>query len=119
MGREVRLDRGEGTWVKKGEAPRAPIALLLPPSPGDLKALYQVLPSQFKLIPVDNAVSYRVMLSTDPVFKNIVRMAIHPSPDLSNRKIPVLGNRCIYFLGNDCVDHHFLNFHNGGSRSQL
>ena len=76
MGREIRLDRGEGTWVKKGETPKAPIVLLLPPSPSDLKALYQVLPSQFKLTPVDNAISYRVMLSTDPIFKNVVKMAV-------------------------------------------
>ncbi|ACN14409.1 LysM1 [Desulforapulum autotrophicum HRM2] len=75
MGRDVRLDRGEGTWVKKGEVPRAPIALLPPPSLVTLKALYQVLPSQFTLTPVDNATSYRVMLSTDSVSKNVVAMA--------------------------------------------
>jgi hypothetical protein len=76
MGREVRLDQGEGTRVKKGKIPGTPKILLPPPSPVDLKALYQVLPSQFKLTPVDNAVSYRVMLSTDPGFKNIVKMAV-------------------------------------------
>jgi hypothetical protein len=75
-GQEIRLDQGEGTWTKKGQAPKPPTALLLPPSPVDLKAIYQVLPSQFKLIPVDNAVSYRVMLSADPVFKDVVKTMV-------------------------------------------
>lgn len=76
MGREVGLDRGEGTWVKKGKVPSPPKKLLPPPSPVDLHPLYQVLPSQFKLTPVDNAVSYRVMLSTDPAGKNVVKMSV-------------------------------------------
>lgn len=84
MGREVRLDPGEGTWVKKGTAPRAPKILLPPPLPADLKTLYQVLPSQFKLTQVDTAVSYRVMLSTDPAVKNVVKMAVvEPSEAIS------------------------------------
>ena len=76
MGREVRLDPGQGTWVKKGKAPKAPKTLLLPPSLINLKALYQILPSLFTLPRVDNAVSYRVMFSTEPVFKNVVKMAV-------------------------------------------
>ncbi len=75
MGGDVLLDGGEGTWVKKGEAPRTPVRLLQPPLTGDLKALYQVLPSQFALTPVDNALAYRVMLSTDPDAKDVVAMA--------------------------------------------
>lgn len=76
MGQEVRLDKGEGTWVKRGTVPGPPKRLLSPPSPVDLKALYQVLPSQFKLAPVDSAVSYRVMLATEPFFKHVVKMAV-------------------------------------------
>ena len=72
-GKEVVLDPGEGTWVKRGRIPVAPEILLLPPAMKKLAPLYQSLPVQFGLDPVEKAVSCRVILAKDPEMKDVVK----------------------------------------------
>lgn len=72
-GKEVVLDPGEGTWVKRGSIPMAPESLLLPPALKDLAPIYQSLPVQFGLAPVEKAVSCRVILAKDPDMKDVVK----------------------------------------------
>ncbi|MCW8800351.1 MAG: FecR domain-containing protein [Desulfobacter sp.] len=76
QGREVLLDQGRGTYVKKGHRPNAPARLLFPPRTTNLKPLYQTLPVQFNLSPVKNAVAYRIAVANDQEFKNVVHEAV-------------------------------------------
>lgn len=76
QGKEVLLDQGKGTYVKKGHRPNAPARLLLPPRTKDLKPLYQTLPVQFSLSPVKNAVAYRIAVAKDQEFKHVVNEAV-------------------------------------------
>ncbi len=81
QGREVLLDQGKGTYVKKGHCPHAPARLLLPPRTKDLKPLYQTLPVQFSLSPVEKAAAYRIVVAKDQEFKHVVNEAVVKKDD--------------------------------------
>lgn len=75
-GTEVVLDPGKGTFVKKGQRPNVPADLLSPPLPEKLKPLYQTLPVQVHLTPVDKASAYRIAVAKDVEFKHVVKEAV-------------------------------------------
>jgi hypothetical protein len=73
--KSVELTRGEGTVVKKGQPPLPPRKLLEPPSPLDLKTIYNKAPA-IAFTPVDNAQAYRIMVANDKEGKHLLREKI-------------------------------------------
>lgn len=72
-GREVTLEAGEGTLVRRGGAAIEARKLLEPPVPEGLQAAYNKLPLEFRFQPVSEAASYRVMLAVGTGLKDVVR----------------------------------------------
>ena len=70
--KSVDVARGEGTVVKKGEAPLPPKKLLGPPSPVDLKTIYNTAPT-IAFTGIEGAQAYRIMMAKDPLGKQLVR----------------------------------------------
>lgn len=73
-GRSVRVGVGEGTRVRPGQVPDAPVPLLRPgplatPKDGDL-----LLAPDFRWVAVDRALAYRVELSASEDFSEILMM---------------------------------------------
>jgi hypothetical protein len=68
----VPLNRGEGTYVKKGEAPVTPRKLLSPPKPVNLKPLYKELPLRFACEAMPGLSSVRGILTKDAEGRNIL-----------------------------------------------
>jgi hypothetical protein len=69
----VVLKEGEGTLVNKGEPPLKPRKLLPPPSPLDLQPLYRTMPFALKFGAVEGAAATRLLLSTDPEGRDVIR----------------------------------------------
>jgi hypothetical protein len=70
--KSVELFQGEGTMVKKGDPPLPPRKLLEPPSPVDLKSIYNTEPS-IVFSRIEGARAYRVMVSGDREGKRLLR----------------------------------------------
>jgi len=62
--KSVELERGEGTAVEKGRAPLTPRKLLPPPSPTDLKTVYNTAPT-VTFGRIEGAGAYRVAVTQD------------------------------------------------------
>jgi hypothetical protein len=76
--KSVDLAQGEGTVVKKGEAPLPPQKLLPPPSPVNLLPIYNAAPA-IAFTRIDRARAYRVAVAKDPQGKHLLReMLIKP-----------------------------------------
>ncbi|WDP93385.1 MAG: FecR domain-containing protein [Desulfobacter sp.] len=71
-GKEVVVDPGQGTWVKKGAAARPPEPLPEPPGLTGVKALYQTQPFTFSLVLPEQAAAGRVVVATDPEMRDVV-----------------------------------------------
>ncbi len=76
MNRVVALGEGEGTRVVKGAPPEKPSRLLPPPRPADLQPIYRNIPLRIRFEPVEGAVSYRILLSTDAEGKDGIREGV-------------------------------------------
>ncbi|MCB9776998.1 MAG: hypothetical protein H6742_00370 [Alphaproteobacteria bacterium] len=77
----VDLDAGEGARVREGQAPEAPVDLLLTEalqSPDDGAALRR---PDFRWQPVPYAGSYRIELAADPLFTDIVEATDVPAAE--------------------------------------
>ena len=72
-GREVTLQEGEGTLIRRGGAPMQPLRLLEPPAPDSVQTTYNKLPLEFRFHPVSGAAGFRVMLSVGAELRDIVR----------------------------------------------
>ena len=70
---EVQVKEGEGSFVRKGEAPSAPSKLLPPPVVTIPSPLIARLPVDLEFERVERAFRYRVMMATDPDFNAILR----------------------------------------------
>jgi len=68
----VDVAQGEGTVVKKGEAPLPPRKLLGPPGPVDLKTIYNTAPV-VAFTGIEGALAYRIMMAKDQQGKQLVR----------------------------------------------
>lgn len=71
-GRQVDLLAGQGTRVRTGEAPEAPVDLLSPGSPLAPAAGAVLRRPDFSWTPVPGALGYRVELAEDPEFGRLV-----------------------------------------------
>jgi hypothetical protein len=68
----VRLNEGEGTYVKKGDAPVTARKLLPAPKPVDLKPLYNELPLAFRFEAAPGVSAYKGLLAKDRDGRNVV-----------------------------------------------
>ena len=73
MREKVNVQKGEGTLVRKDEAPMEPRKLLTPPQVMDVKSLYKQLPLLFEFGSVEGAQLYKAILAKDDGFKYIVK----------------------------------------------
>jgi len=79
MNQTVSVNKGEGTFVRKGEPPLEPRKLLPPPAVMNVLPVYKSIPLYFHFEKVADAVSYRVMFAKDSEGKDIIReQAIKP-----------------------------------------
>lgn len=93
--RRVALAQGEGTMVKKGDPPLPPQKLLAPPSPADLKSIYNTAPT-IAFNRIDGAQAYRVMVAKDQQGKHLVREKIIKPAEIF--KIAGLADGAYYLL---------------------
>lgn len=82
-GRTVDLAKGEGTVVRAGADPKAPIRLLNPPNLINPEPLYRKMPLEFRFDRVVGAVSYRVLVARDSGFKEVVHDGVTGAAELS------------------------------------
>lgn len=73
LGGKVQVHALQGTVVKKGHAPLSPVKLLPAPAIQSPKTLYRSLPLKLEFSTVVQAVRYRVELSRQKDFKELVR----------------------------------------------
>lgn len=73
MREKVNVQKGEGTLVRKDEAPMEPRKLLTPPQVMNVKALYKQLPLLFEFGSVEGARLYKAILAKDDGFKDIMK----------------------------------------------
>ncbi|MFH1350834.1 MAG: FecR domain-containing protein [Pseudomonadota bacterium] len=98
---EVDVKEGEGSLVKRGEAPIEPKKLLPPPKVIDLKPVYKSMPLKFAFEKVEGASSYRAMLAKTETFKDLLmEKVIKPEDTLSI----VALNDGAYFLQIRAID---------------
>lgn len=71
-GESVALDAGEGNRVREGQAPEAPVPLLVPGRPTLPEDHATLRTPTFAWTPVDRALGYRVEISASPVFDQVV-----------------------------------------------
>jgi hypothetical protein len=71
-GAEVQLQAGQGSRVRTGLAPEAPVNLLMPGTPLLPAASAPLRFADFSWTAVDRALGYRVELSTSPAFDEVV-----------------------------------------------
>ena len=91
----VELAQGEGTMVKKGDPPLPPQKLLPPPSPVDLKPIYNTAPA-IAFVRIDGAQAYRVMAAKDQQGKQLLRERIIKPGEIF--KIAGLADGAYYLL---------------------
>lgn len=72
MRRSVAVREGEGTLVKKGQAPLPPRKLLAPPVLRDRQPVYRGAPITLAFSSIEGAVSHRLLLSRDQGGKDVV-----------------------------------------------
>ncbi|MBI4777078.1 MAG: FecR domain-containing protein [Deltaproteobacteria bacterium] len=70
---EVQVKEGEGSLVRKGEAPSAPSELLPPPEVTIPSPLITHLPVELEFENIEGAFRYRIMIAADPDFHGILR----------------------------------------------
>jgi hypothetical protein len=84
VGPEVVVAKGQGIFVKKGQAPQKPSKLLAAPAPLNLLPAYKALPLQVRFEKNADARKYRVMISKDKAAKDLVlNKLIAPSEPLN------------------------------------
>jgi hypothetical protein len=71
--KEVDVEAGEGTLIKKDRVPEKPKKLLPPPPLTELKPLYRAMPLDFQFESVPGATAYHVMLARDKTFKDVIK----------------------------------------------
>lgn len=79
MRREVGLREGEGTGVRKGEAPQPPRLLLSPPAPLALEPVYRSEPVRIGFAAVPGGTALRAVLARDAEMRDVVRERIVPA----------------------------------------
>jgi hypothetical protein len=70
--KNVELNQGEGTMVKKGEPPLPPRKLLGPPDPVNLQSVYNTVPA-IAFTRIADARAYRIMVANDKEGKHLLR----------------------------------------------
>ncbi len=70
--KNVVVNQGEGTLVRKGKSPLNAVKLLPPPALPDLKPLYKNMPLQLNFGKIKGASSYRIILARDEELKDTV-----------------------------------------------
>lgn len=78
MHREVMLQDGEGTGIRKGEIPQSPRLLLPPPLPLALEPVYKNEPIRMNFTAVPGATALRGALARDAEMRDVVRDRIVP-----------------------------------------
>lgn len=78
MRREVRLQEGEGTGVRKGEIPQPPRPLLPPPVLLGLAPIYKSEPLRIGFTTVAGASALRAVLARDGEMRDVVREKVVP-----------------------------------------
>ena len=73
MDKEVRLRKGEGTLVRKGEEPLKPRTLLPPPALVQWEPLYRSLPLKFKFKQQERASFYHIIFAKDSEFLEVLK----------------------------------------------
>lgn len=68
----VTVAEGEGTLVKKGEAPQTPKKLLTPPQISDKQTIYKKMPLELAFRKIEGAVSYRVVIARDRAIRDVL-----------------------------------------------
>jgi hypothetical protein len=76
MNQQVKVHENEGTMVRKGEAPLKPRTLLNPPQLISMATVYKKVPIIFQFSKVQDATSYRTILSRDNEINDVFREKI-------------------------------------------
>lgn len=79
LDREVRVHEGEGTGVRKGEAPQSPRMLLPPPVLPALEPVYRGELIRIVFTAVTGATALRAVLAQDEEMRDVVRERIVPA----------------------------------------
>ncbi len=94
VGQAVMIREGEGTRVNKGEPPLQPRKLLPPPAFRDIQPLYSRIPFTLTVSPIEGAVAYRILLSTDEDGRDVVREKVIKNGE--PMEVAGLGNGAYY-----------------------
>lgn len=78
--RTVILDAHEGSLVRPGKAPTAPVRLLPPPDLGSIPTVLEQSPVPLQLPSLRGAVSYRVQIAPDAGFQQLLYDAVVATP---------------------------------------
>lgn len=73
MNQTVAVNKGEGTFVRKGGPPLEPRKLLPPPAVMNVLPVYKSIPLYFHFEKVADAVSYRIVFAKESEGKDIIR----------------------------------------------
>jgi hypothetical protein len=101
MKKNVRVQEGEGTLVKKGEKPLEPRKLLPPPAPKNILPLYKSVPFEIAFGHIEDAVAYRAIMAKEKDFKDIVKEQVIEPGDPFKVYVPEDGT---YFLASRSID---------------
>lgn len=101
MNKQVTVEEGEGTIVRKGEPPLPPKKLLPPPLLSHIPPVYRKLPLIISLKQVQAAAAYRIILLTEKDSRDILQERIVQGQETF--EIPSIANG-IYYIQTSSID---------------